>query len=269
MKNYNLNFHQTFPPSAEYLIRLLEVCDTGESLTKEDISERTGIPTGKSSGKVEPHIWYCEYMGLIQDNRSGGTHELALTTLGRELLNQDPGMVEKVSTAVCHARLSSRFGGAALWSVLFKEILPRYPQGISDSLLKDELEKRFETAVKMGPFFSSYTGLFDNLSLIIKAGSQTIVSKTALDKDLLYVYAYALLFEWENAYPQQSEITASELNALHVGESFGLIASTFYEVLEALAERGVVRFNRQLAPYTLLRLSSSESIIPQLYSELC
>ena len=250
-------------------MRLLEACDAGEALTKEQISERTGIPTGKSSGKVEPHIWYCEYMGLIQDSRFEGKHILTLTNLGRELLNQDPGMQEKVSTAVCHARISSLFGGAALWSLLFKEIFPKYPQGVSDSVLKDEIDKRFETAVKTGPFFSSYSGLFDNLSLISRTGSLSAVAKASLDKDLLYVYAYALLFEWENAYPKQAEITASEVNALHIGETFGLKSSTYYEVLEALSERGIVRFNRQLAPYTLLRLQSSESIIPQLYSELC
>lgn len=269
MKNYNLNFHQTFPPTPEYLMRLLEVCDTGLSLTKEQISERTGIPTGKSSGKVEPHICYCEYMGLIEDTRSGNKHELILSPLGKEVLNQDPGLQEKISTALCHARLTSLYGGATLWSILLKDIFHRYPNGISDLLLKDELEKRLGANVKTGPFFSSYSGMFENLSLLVRAGTQTRIARASFDRDLIYVYAYALLYEWEKAFPVQQEITASELNSLHIGETFGLPASTFYEVLESLTERGIVRFNRQLAPYTLLRLHQSESMIPLLYSELC
>ena len=92
MKKYNLNFHRTFPPTAEYITRLLEVCDHGDALTKEQISELTGIPTGTSSGKVEPHIFYGEYMGLLRDVRAEGKHRLLLTPLGKEILNQDPGL---------------------------------------------------------------------------------------------------------------------------------------------------------------------------------
>ena len=62
----NLNFHQTFPPNLEYLSRLLEITDMTDDLTKEEISEITGIPTGKSSGKVEPHVEYGIYMGLLK-----------------------------------------------------------------------------------------------------------------------------------------------------------------------------------------------------------
>ena len=269
MKKYNLNFHRTFPPTAEYITRLLEVCDHGDALTKEQISELTGIPTGTSSGKVEPHIFYGEYMGLLRDVRAEGKHRLLLTPLGKEILNQDPGLQEKVSTAVCHARITSRFDGAILWTVLFKEMLPKFPQGINEVLLKDELEKKFEIPVKTAPFFSAYSGMFDNLALISKTGNLIRLEKGTIDRELLYVYAYALLYEWENAFPNQSEITSVELSSLSISETFALAGNTFYEIIEQLAERGIVRFNRQLAPYTLLRLHSSEDIIPSLYSELC
>lgn len=265
----NLNFHQTFPPTAEFIMRLLEVSDNETALTKEQISELTGIPTGKSSGKVEPHITYSEYMGLIKDERVGGKHRLSLTTLGKELLDQDPGLQEKISAAVCHARITSRFGGAPLWAVMFKDVLPKYPQGISDLLLKDELEKRFDSTVKTGPFYSAYTGMFDGLNLIGKTGSLTILQKGMFNRDFLYVYAYALLYEWERAYTEQVEITASELDSLSIPETFGLERKVFYEILESLAEKGIIRFNRQLAPYTLLRLHGAEEMIPYLYSELC
>ena len=64
MAKNNLNFHQTFPPTADGLSRLTLDCPVGEALTKEQISEKTGIPTGKSNGKVEPYLAYAEYMGL-------------------------------------------------------------------------------------------------------------------------------------------------------------------------------------------------------------
>lgn len=269
MTRNNLNFHQTFPPTAEFIMRLLEICESGEHLTKEEISERTGIPTGKSSGKVEPHICYAKYMGLLEDKRAEGKHQLMFTQLGQELLNQDPGLQEKVSTAVCHSRIASLYGGAPLWAAMYKKVLPKYPQGISELLLKDELEKLFGAPIKMGPFLSSYCGMFNNLGLLSKEESKITMSKSTIDKELIYVYAYSLLYEWKGAFPDQAEITATELDSMKIAETFLLDNKAFYNVLEMLAEKSIVRFNRQLAPFTLLRLHTAEEIIPKLFSELC
>ena len=52
MANSTLFFHETFQP---------EGC-VGD---KYKISELTGIPTGQKKGKVEPHIRYAKYMGLL------------------------------------------------------------------------------------------------------------------------------------------------------------------------------------------------------------
>ena len=150
MAGDNLNFHQTFPPSADALSRLLADCPMGEPLTKEEISACTGIPTGKSSGKVEPHIAYAEYMGLLKDKRTDGKHFLTLTPLGQTILTQDPGFQETVTLLVCHFRLTSPFGGAPLWSGMFRRILSRYPSGVSDALLRDELEREFKELCDLG-----------------------------------------------------------------------------------------------------------------------
>ena len=64
-KTCNLNFHQTFKPEAQYISSILSVADDETPYDIKDISNLTGIPSGKSSGKVEPHILYSYYMGLI------------------------------------------------------------------------------------------------------------------------------------------------------------------------------------------------------------
>lgn len=267
--NNNINFHQTFPPTPEFLMRILEISDGEEALTKEEISELTGIPTGKSSGKVEPHICYAEYMGLITDDRSEGKHRLFKTALGQELLMQDPGLQEKVSLAVCHARLTSKYDGAFLWSIMFKSIMSKYPKGISEAILNDEIEKNIGTQVRMGPFFSSYTGMFSSLNLINKDASTITLNKLSASNELIYVYAYALIYEWEQCFGEQNEITASELDALKIADTFALSGNVFYEVLERMAEKNIIRFNRQLAPYTIIRLHSAQDLIPMLFNELC
>lgn len=271
MREYNLTFHQTFPPSPELLMRLLEVCDTGTPYCKEEISARTGIPTGKSSGKVVAHIKYAEYMGLVQDEKTGTLHNLTKTPLGTELLQQDPGLQENVSAAVCHGRITSRYGGATLWRVMWKELLPRYPQELSRQSLEEDLQRELEmeTPIKTAPFFSSYSGLFRNLSLLEVQGDRVTLRKGSIHRELRYAYGYVLLYEWEQAYPGQREITAFELEKLKIAETFGFDRDTYYELLEALAEKGIIRFNRQLVPYTVIQMSTSGQVIPKLYSDLC
>lgn len=269
MTEFRLNFHQTFPPSAEYILRLLEICGSNEALSKEDISERTGIPTGKSSGKVEPNICYAEYMGLLADTRNEGKHILSLTPLGEEVLQQDPGFQEKVTTAICHVRLSSPYYGASLWKVLFKDIIPLYQGEIGNNVLADELNKHFEKAVKTGPLFSAYEGMLKNLNLIRKGTQGIVLNRQKIDKELLFVYAYALLYEWNYTYHNQPEITEDEVLRLGIHSTFLLSRESFYGVLEQIAEKGIIRFNRQLSPFTLIRLHSAEDVIPLLYSELC
>ena len=65
----NLNFHQTFKPERQYISGLLSEIECCNGLDIQEISNQTGIPTGKSSGKVEPTISYAEYMGLIKKQK--------------------------------------------------------------------------------------------------------------------------------------------------------------------------------------------------------
>ncbi|MGI6543516.1 MAG: hypothetical protein ACOX44_10730 [Limnochordia bacterium] len=69
MKNKPLTFHETFPPEREHIGQLLLLADTMNYMNKEDISRVTGIPTGKSSGKVSPHIIYASIYGTPRSKK--------------------------------------------------------------------------------------------------------------------------------------------------------------------------------------------------------
>ena len=50
---------------------------------------------------------------------------------------------------------------------------------------------------------------------------------------------------------------------------FGWDEQKEYEVLEQLSDKGIIRLNRQLVPYTILRLTDKDTVMERLYSELC
>ncbi len=123
-----LSFTQTFLPDRDLLARLLRFASKNGNGSKESISTKTGIPTGKSTGKVEPMIHYAEGMGLINAKKSAGEWRLGLTTLGRLVFAQDVALGEPVTLWLLHLLLCRRCGLTApatgiadAWFVLFGE----------------------------------------------------------------------------------------------------------------------------------------------------
>ena len=96
-QSVNLNFHATFCPDFEYIAKIIQIADQYDGLTKEEISEITGIPTGVSTGKVEPHIYYAKFMNLINFEKANAKYKIKLTSLGKEILNEDPYFLESIS----------------------------------------------------------------------------------------------------------------------------------------------------------------------------
>jgi hypothetical protein len=269
----SLNFHQTFPPTLEYLSRLLEISDMADELTKEEISEITGIPTGKSSGKVDPHISYAIYMGLISNiSETKNKYRLICTPLGSVIKSQDLGLREEISQLLCHVRLASHTTGAPLWSSIIRDILPNYSNGIKPIMLEDELKKRsnFGTGkIRMGAFFSTYEKSFEAFSLLLKGKENINIIQQGYKNELFYVYAYALLYEWEQVYPHNSEISSIELESLRIASVFGFSQTIFYQVLERISEKELIKINGQLSPFTVIKIAKSEDILSLIYSLLC
>lgn len=267
-----LNFHQTFKPEKQYVAAILDISGDPEIRTVRDISMMTGIPTGKNSGKVEPHIMYANYMGLIDYIRDNGNYSLRRSSLGETVFYEDPGIQEKVTELLCHAMIVRNEGGAKLWSSFFRNVMPRYRNGIKRDLLLRELNIAAEgkiTTKNMAPLFGSYENFFDSLTLLSKDRDTIKITPTTYDRECIYVYGVALLSYWMEQYPGQDEITSDQLKELHFGSVFGWDSQAEYAVLEQLSDKGIIRMNRQLMPYTILRLVGHDDLIGKLYSELC
>lgn len=273
--NYNsvsVNFHQTFKPETQYIASLLELAGTNPSMTIKEISAETGIPNGVSSGKVEPHIQYASFMGLLSYSKKDGTYSLKRTELGQEVYIQDPGLQEKLTLLVCHGMILRVLNGAPVWSASFKEVLPRYHASIDKDLLAKELSNLLDASVTkktLAPFFGCYDDSFSALGLVQENDSSFQVNSIPFEKDFVFLYAYILFEYWDEFFPGQDEISSTELSKLNFGKTFGWSGVEEYAVLERLNDEGLIRLNRQLMPFTILKLIDKVNLISKLYSELC
>lgn len=268
----NLNFHQTFKPEVQYISSILSIADGETCYEIKDISNLTGIPNGKSSGKVEPHIMYATYMGLIDNRKEDGKYVLTQTSLGRVVSMEDPGLQEDLTILLCHSMMCRNCNGADVWAAIFTSLLPKYKSGIKKDLLLKELEAVYPGKINpknLAPFYSSYEDMFDTIGILQVKDETISVNSLQYNKEYLYLYAYVLWMLWDEQFADQEEISSVQFEMLKLGTIFGWNSEQEYKVLECLSDAGIVRMNRQLMPYTILKLTSIDVLVSKLYSELC
>lgn len=260
--DFGVNFHQTFPPNPAYIGRILSIA-SGDPLTAREISERTGIPQGESSGKVVPHLKYSAYMGLIEPEINVPT----LTLLGKTILEEDFSCSEELSQWLLHIRLTSK-SGAPMWHYFVRKLLLENKGRVSKEFLSTKMQDTFGTT-KYTPVLTTYNELSSIEYLNQEKASEYVqVLPKRIQREYLFAYAYAMLHEWDLFFPDTKEITADLLQKLACTTCFGLTEDQWFEVLERLQERNICRINKQLSPYTILRLSDTQSMIPKLFSLL-
>ena len=83
---------------------------------------------------------------------------------------------------------------------------------------------------------------------------------------MMYVYAYGLLSSWERVFPTEYEITSDQLaEKLNWGKRFGFDDDEILYALEKIENVGIIKLNKQLVPYTLIKTSETSSVLPHLY----
>jgi len=255
-----INFHQTFPANPAYIGRILSISD-GTQRTVREISNLTGIPQGESSGKVNPHLTYAFYMGLL--NEDGCT----LTELGKTILEEDRACCEELTQWLMHIHLCSA-SGAEMWNYTFRDILARNHGIVSRAYLTAQMQNKYGVKVNYSPVLSCYTNEMTAIDYLDVSADKVSIKPHRVQSDFLYVYAYGLMLAWEQLFASKPEITAIELATLACAEAFGLTEEQWFSVMEQMVSSGIIRINRQLLPFTVIKLTNTSSLIPRLYSLL-
>ena len=268
-----LKFHETFQPETSYIASILELACSNYQGTKYQISDLTGIPTGKQKGKVEPSIKYATFMGLISFSLDKGVYSLNLTDLGNEVFIQDKYLHEDLTKWLCHYGISRLNLGAAQWAYIVHDAHCGYMQSISSEHVLKKANQEFELNVSFEEMFgvvrrSYMDGFFSSLNYL-EWNEMLSFTEHMETPELNYVYGYALLDSWDISFPSKHEITMKEIEEiLGLGKVFGLPQDEVNCVLDSLADEGIVVVNRQLFPASVIRTAETKELVSNLYSRL-
>lgn len=271
MKKYNLNFHQTFCPDKNYISKLLLKTSDLKLVTKEQISEITTIPTGNSSGKVEPTIEYMKYMNLIEYTKESNVYTISKTPLGEVITREDPYLSEKISLVMLNYFLTSKLFGAEMWHKVLREIPYEYGRNVSANIVVKEVEAYYKKKVKMGALNSTYINdySFKEVNIVDIDKENYSYNSIKYNFEEIYMYSYTLIRELEYLDNERKEFTINEIiDDLKWNLGFGWTKDEAYNVLERLENKGIIKINKQLNPITIIVNKKSKHILNDIYSLL-
>lgn len=281
-----LNFSHDFLPERRLLVRLLPFAAANGSGTKVEIGAETGIPTGQSTGKVEPMIHYAHGMGLIHAGKTGSRWQLALTALGRQVAAEDPYLSESVTLWLLHLLLCRRHGldqpatGIAdAWFALFAEgqlrLGNRFDQTSYLAFLTERHGKKGYLKGLSGLVLRSYLeeSCFGSINVLSVDASAdpTLYFRHAAPDDRRYFPAYSacLFLIWDSLYPGHSQLAVDELFLqCRLPAVMNWERATTNHWLNWIADHGLIQLDRQTGGALALRLQETNQVIRGIYDEL-
>lgn len=289
-----LNLPQTFLPERRLLAKLLAFAADHGNGDKEAISTATGIPTGKSTGKVEPMIRYAQGMGLIRTERALGQWRLSLTPLGQTVRREDPFLSEAVTIWLLHLLLCRRYGlntpprGIAdPWFALFADsdfrLGPRftaaayldwlterhgrkgYLLSVSSVVLRSYLEP---SSLACSPATLSPLAVEGDPSERLR--DQWIVRQNAPGEPRFFpAVAAGFYLNWDELFTGESQLALTEFaEQSRFFTVLGWNESLIAHWLDWMADQGMLQLDRHTGTPILLRLRETDFVVNGIYSEL-
>lgn len=279
-----LNFPQDFLPERTLLARLLRFAAEGGSGDKMQVSDATGIPTGKSTGKVEPMIHFARGMGLVAAQSERGIWRLGTTALGELVSKQDPFLGEPLTLWACHLLLCRRHGRgepargiADAWFTLFAEGAGRLGERFTRDDFAAALRERHGEASYLRPLSGlvprSYLeprclGEIGVLRQAGNRGEQYERLPAPQSRVLFPAYTLALFVGWDALSPEQQLPLHTLINDIRLLAVLHWRRADAEPWLDWMRERGLIKLDQLTGNSMVLRLVSTHRAIGGLYDEL-
>lgn len=267
------HFHQTFAPERSYIADLLHFLQEPCELTVNEISKYTGIPMGKSTGKVGPTIDYARGMNLINETRlANGVRRLSTSTLGHLVFTEDPFLSESLTQWLLHFMFCRKYGGADVWFTLFGKSRIKLGKRFKAEKLKEYLYECYgEKTYLPGPIVRMYTNdsAFISCNALQKNG--IFIERNSAPHITAFFFAYALLLHdtWDSCFELEKQVSLDAFN--DESKYFDVLGWTSMEIdsfLTWLVTNSLMKLDRQTGPTVMLRLHDTDSILPKIYSTL-
>lgn len=284
------NFPQTFLPDRQLLNQLLRFAAEGAGGDKQEIGAATGIPTGQSTGKVEPMIHYAHGMGLISAMRKAGRWQLAATPLGQEVLREDAFFSEPLTLWLLHLMLCRRAdlevpatGVADVWFALFAEgrfsLGARFTEADFHRLLvqrygeKGYLKGLSTLVPRMYAERASFgeAGILPSTSLRSASDGGPVFGCAAAPQDqgLFPAYALYLWLLWDELFAADRQLAFDDfVRETRFLRLLGWESAQAAPWLDWLVSQGFVQLDRYTGSPVLMRLVETKTLLADLYSEL-
>jgi hypothetical protein len=254
---------------------MLRFAATGQSGNYQEIATVTGIPMGKSSGKVPAILDYCRGMGLVRltgKGRSAVKHP-ELTRFGRIVFLEDPHLKERITQWIVHLNLCGSLTGADVWFQTFftgKQTLGmRFPRAALEEHLA--LVYGCQRRGIIGPLIRMYEdeAAFSACGVLSGVGDMVVQIPAPTTEEFGFAYGAWILQLVAEHFPGVNQVTLTDLDQKGGWRSIpGWDITDSQRVMELLAQKGIVAVDRHMEPWILRPRAEIDDIWGRLYDDL-
>lgn len=285
-KSLPLSFTQDFKPERRLISQLLLFTQKSGKGDKQEISEATGIPTGKSTGKVDPTIHYATAMGLINADKQEGRWALSLTPLGQLVLDEDPYFSEDITLWLMHLMLcrplnqtettAPAVGIVDPWFTLFSLSEARLGRYFTSHEYGSFMEERFGATDKRRKMGTVILGSYKEDSCLgltkaieVEESGSVVRKKAPQDVELYPVYSAYLFLLWDDFFPNEKQLSLNELfQRTRMLSVMFWVNQDIKPWLDWMTDQGMLQLDRQTGEPLALRTINTADVIDSIYSEL-
>jgi len=269
-----LNFHKTFIPERRLIAALLEYAALGKEGSLQEISEDTGIPMGKSTGKMPAILDYCRGMGLIvvRPGSQKQHKKPVLTSFGEAVYLHDKYLGETLTQWLVHMHLCRDDIGAKAWHEVFARGRNILGASFSTKQLEDYLVSYFGRGKnRTGPLLSAY---FDDAALgrakvLAIEGDFVTRNKAPILASWAVPYSAYILSLLEAFFPKETQITLTDFSEKTLWFDVCLWQEVDIETAFSFVEtKGFITIDRQIRPWLIEKKARAQEIWLRIFDEI-
>jgi len=264
----SINFPMTFFCERQSISKLLNLAERNYSGSIQKISDDTGIPTGKSSGKVKPHIDYATGMGLINPGFDKGIYYLTLTSFGKIVQKSDPFLDLPITQWLAHANMCDPIDGANSWVKIFTDWIT------TDTRSKDLISSIADIPMtKLRPLFQMYEKResFGKIGVLRKEGDEFRRIQASISYEWNRGYSALILSLLERYFHSEGRKQISIPEFIQVTKlpyRFFWQGDDFLRVMQNLTSLGFVKISNLVDPPVIQSLVSAEQVWGTIYDDI-